>query len=106
MAEKKLIFLWQVGVQWFLKNCAHNFYLGNLGIIFFNLGTAWNAYVIVIPLILCLILKAPLPGESTADEVWEFQRNLASIFMMVMGSDDTHNPIFMSQFDENGARYV
>jgi len=47
--------------------------------------------------------NAPLPGESTADEVWEFQRNLASILMMVLGSDDTHNPIFMSQFDENGA---
>ena len=71
------------------------------------MDTAWNAILLKPPdSILCLILKAPLPGESTADEVWEFQRNLASILMMVLGSDDTHNPIFMSQFDENGARYV
>jgi len=43
-------------------------------------------------------------GESTADEIWEFQKNLAAITTMVMGSDDEHNPLYLMQFDENGAK--
>ena len=53
-------------------------------------------------------LKMQLPpleqGESTADEIWEFQKNLAAITTMVMGSDDEHNPLYLMQFDENGAK--
>ena len=41
---------------------------------------------------------------STADQIWEFQRNLAAIVMMIMGSDDEHNPVYLVQFNENGAR--
>jgi len=40
---------------------------------------------------------------STADQIWEFQRNLAAIVMMIMGSDDEHNPVYLVQFNENGA---
>lgn len=40
---------------------------------------------------------------STADQIWEFQRNLAAIVMMIMGSDNEHNPVYLVQFNEHGA---
>ena len=42
--------------------------------------------------------------DNTAEEIWEFQRNLAAILMLLMGTTEDNNPIFLVQFDQDDAK--
>lgn len=44
-----------------------------------------------------------LQESETAEKIWEFQRNLATITSFMEGSDTTRNPISIVQFNEFGA---
>ena len=41
-----------------------------------------------------------LDNEDQADSIFEFQKNLARIVVMLMGSDNSHNPSSLLQFNE------
>lgn len=50
------------------------------------------------------IYQSPREQGSTADQVWDFQKNLAAITMILMGTQEDHNPIYLVQFDQDNAK--
>merc|ERR1711944_112511 len=44
-----------------------------------------------------------LQASETAEAIFNFQRNLATITLFMEGSDTTRNPISIAQFNEHGA---
>jgi len=47
--------------------------------------------------------ESPRAKNNSAYAIWEFQKNLAVITMILMGAQEDHNPIYLIQFDQNGA---
>jgi len=49
------------------------------------------------------VYKSPRNYGSSARDIWEFQTNLAAITMILMGTGEDRNPIYLVQFDETNA---
>jgi len=47
--------------------------------------------------------NANLMESETAEAIWHFQRNLATITVHMLGADNTRNPLSIVQFNERGA---